>query len=188
MNLIDFAMNALCAAGTGSFLDQQAERLNISIENEFAALALQSESAARIAGRCTVFAKSDMIHLQQKGTQLPDILAGLCMALARNFKSVIGKGKSFVPPILFQGGVAYNKGVIQAFESVLKLEPGTLIVPENHTLMAALGTVFVAMDEEEAGKVITFNGFAPLQDYVRDGNNGQKSMPPLVKGNGSEKE
>jgi predicted CoA-substrate-specific enzyme activase len=84
MTLVDFAMNTVCAAGTGSFLDQQAERLGISIDREFAALALESKSPARVAGRCTVFAKSDLIHLQQKGTPLPDILAGLCLALASN--------------------------------------------------------------------------------------------------------
>jgi predicted CoA-substrate-specific enzyme activase len=180
MVLVDFAMNTLCAAGTGSFLDQQAERLGISIEDEFAALALQSRNPARIAGRCTVFAKSDMIHLQQKGTPLPDILAGLCLAMTRNFKSVIGKGKAFIPPILFQGGVAYNKGVVRAFETVLNLEPGQLIVPDHHPLMAALGTAFMAMDREAEGSLPPFYGFDPLQDAVRISKNGQKSMPPLV--------
>ena len=111
MVLVDFAMNTLCAAGTGAFLDQQAERLGIRIDGEFARLALASQRPARVAGRCTVFAKSDMIHLQQEGTPLDDILAGLCLALARNFKSVIGKGKRFTPPILFQGGVARNAAV-----------------------------------------------------------------------------
>jgi simple sugar transport system permease protein len=81
LTLVDFAMNALCAAGTGSFLDQQAERLGIRIDEEFARLALESRHPARVAGRCTVFAKSDMIHLQQEGCLLPDILAGLCLAL-----------------------------------------------------------------------------------------------------------
>lgn len=178
--LVDFAMNTLCAAGTGSFLDQQAERLDISIEDEFAGLALQSKSPARVAGRCTVFAKSDMIHLQQKGIPLPDILAGLCLALARNFKSVIGKGKAFIPPILFQGGVAYNKGVVRAFESVLNLEPGQLIVPANHCLMAALGTAFIAMDEEAEGNLPPFCGFDPLEENIRLGKNERKSMPPLI--------
>lgn len=179
MMLVDFAMNTLCAAGTGSFLDQQAERLGLRIEDEFQDLALQSSMAARIAGRCTVFAKSDMIHLQQKGTPLPDILAGLCMALARNFKSVIGKGKEFIPPILFQGGVAYNKGVVRAFESVLNLEPGQLIIPRHHTIMAAIGTALVTMDEEIEGNLVTFKGFEPLAEYIRAGQNGRKSMPPL---------
>ncbi|NJP07269.1 MAG: hypothetical protein HC837_17445 [Chloroflexaceae bacterium] len=179
MVLIDFAMNSLCAAGTGSFLDQQAERLGISIEHEFAEMALQSENPARIAGRCTVFAKSDMIHLQQKGTPLSDILAGLCMALARNFKSVIGKGKSFVAPMLIQGGVAYNAGVVRAFETLLNLQPGQLIVPQYHWLMAALGTAFITMDDAADGTLIPFRGFEYLDEQVRSGINERKYMPSL---------
>ncbi len=179
MLLIDFSMNTLCAAGTGSFLDQQAERLGISIEGEFGELALQSESAARVAGRCTVFAKSDMIHLQQKGTPMPDIVAGLCMALARNFKSVIGKGKAFVPPILFQGGVAYNQGVVRAFEEVLSLQPGELIIPNNHPLMAAIGTGFVAMDEELEGRLLLFKGFEHLEQAIYVARGDEKYMPAL---------
>ena len=103
-------MNAQCAAGTGSFLDQQAERLGVRID-EFAKLALRAQAPASIAGRCTVFAKTDMIHLQQRGVPLPEILSGLCYALARNFKSVIGRGKRFATPILFQGGVANDAWV-----------------------------------------------------------------------------
>jgi activator of 2-hydroxyglutaryl-CoA dehydratase len=98
-------MNTLCAAGTGSFLDQQATRLGLTIE-AFGELALKSANPPRIAGRCSVFAKSDMIHLQQIATPDYDIVAGLCYALARNFKSNIAKGKAFVKPISFQGGVA----------------------------------------------------------------------------------
>ena len=179
MVLVDFAMNNLCAAGTGSFLDQQAERLGISIEEDFARLALQSEHPARIAGRCTVFAKSDMIHWQQKGTPLPDIIAGLALALARNFKSVIGKGKAFTPPILFQGGVAYNEGVARAFETVLKLEPGELIIPEHRQLMAALGTAFVMMDELAEGRAYPFQGFASLEEAVATRQTAHKSLTPL---------
>lgn len=182
MILVDMAMNNLCAAGTGSFLDQQAERLGISIENEFADLALQAQNPARVAGRCTVFAKSDMIHLQQKGTPLSEILAGLALALARNFKSVIGKGKAFTPPVVFQGGVAYNQGVVRAFEEVLRLQPGELIIPDHHHLMPALGTAFVAMDEELDGHLIPFKGLAPLRDYLQTKQNGHKSMPRLTTG------
>ena len=145
--LVDFSMNTLCAAGTGSFLDQQAERLGVRIEEEFADLALQSRSPARIAGRCTVFAKSDMIHLQQRGVSTPDILAGLCYALTRNFKSIIGRGKQFAPPILFQGGVACNQAVGRAFEDVLGLSPGDLIVPQHHRLMAAIGAALAVKQD-----------------------------------------
>lgn len=180
MIMLDFAMNALCAAGTGSFLDQQAERLGIAIDGEFAGTALRSTSPARIAGRCTVFAKSDMIHLQQKGTPLPDILMGLALALARNFRSVIGKGKAFVPPILFQGGVAYNGAVSRAFESVLDLAPGQLIVPEHHHIMAAIGTALNVMDEEAAGVSAPFLGFEPLAESVRAGRHEGRGLPQLA--------
>ena len=82
----DFALNTVCAAGTGSFLDQQAQRLGVNIEDEFGELALQSKAVPRMAGRCSVFAKSDMIHLQQQATPMCDIIAGLCLALAQKFE------------------------------------------------------------------------------------------------------
>jgi predicted CoA-substrate-specific enzyme activase len=178
MLLEDFAMNALCAAGTGAFLDQQAERLGVAIDQEYARLALTSTNPARIAGRCTVFAKSDMIHLQQVGTPLPDILMGVCLAMARNFTTVIGKGKRFVPPILFQGGVAYNAAVTRAFETVLKVPPGSIIVPEYHCLMAAIGTAFVAMDDAERGQGRRFLGFSALNEALKH-DTAHESMPPL---------
>jgi activator of 2-hydroxyglutaryl-CoA dehydratase len=89
--LNDFSMNSLCAAGTGSFLDQQAGRLGIAIE-EYGDLALQSKRPPRIAGRCSVFAKTDMIHLKQKATPVNDILAGLCFSMARYFRGTVGTG------------------------------------------------------------------------------------------------
>lgn len=167
MVLEDFAMNALCAAGTGSFLDQQAERLGIAIDGEFERIALSSTTPARIAGRCTVFAKSDMIHLQQEGTPLPDILAGLCLALARNFTTVIGKGRAFVEPVLFQGGVAHNRAVVRAFEEVLGLEPGALVVPRHHDYMAAIGAALVAADVSSDGRSADFRGLEPLEAALR---------------------
>jgi len=180
MTLLDFAMNTLCAAGTGSFLDQQAQRLGIAIDEEFARIALDSRNPARIAGRCTVFAKSDMIHLQQEGVPLSDILAGLCLALARNFKSVIGKGKSFTPPVLFQGGVARNAAVARAFEDVLGLDPGGLVVPEHPDLMAAVGAALLAMDEAREGREHPFHGFGALEASLRGRPEPERSLPPLA--------
>ncbi len=146
----DFAMNAQCAAGTGSFLDQQAGRLKISIEDEFGKLALKSKNPPRIAGRCSVFAKSDMIHLQQVATPDYDIVAGLCFAVARNFKSSIARGKKFDKPIAFEGGVAANPGMIRAFTEVLELQEGELIIPDHFNLMAAIGAAFNASSDENA--------------------------------------
>ena len=140
----DFAINAVCAAGTGSFLDQQAQRLGVDIENQFGQLALQSKAAPRMAGRCSVFAKSDMIHLQQQATPTCDIIAGLCLALVRNLKSDLGCGREFVKPIIFTGGVAANIGVVKALEQVFKLTDGELIVPKEHFFTGAIGAVLVA--------------------------------------------
>ncbi|MEW6049979.1 MAG: acyl-CoA dehydratase activase [Candidatus Zixiibacteriota bacterium] len=144
--VIDFAMNAQCAAGTGSFLDQQAGRLNISIEEQFGQLALKSKNPARIAGRCSVFAKSDMIHLQQMAAPDYDIVAGLCFAVARNFKGAIARGKRFDPPVAFEGGVAANPGMVRAFTELLGLRDGELIIPEHFNVMSALGAALLALE------------------------------------------
>lgn len=146
MKLSDFTMNSLCAAGTGSFLDQQAKRIGISIEKEFGELALKSVNPPRIAGRCSVFAKSDMIHLQQVATPVHDIVAGLCFAVARNFKSTLGKGKELVKPIIFQGGVAANTGMIRAFTEIYNLEPGELIIPKHFASMGAIGAILTSLE------------------------------------------
>ncbi|MDR1165908.1 MAG: acyl-CoA dehydratase activase [Deltaproteobacteria bacterium] len=141
--LEDFAMNALCAAGTGSFLDQQAHRLGYSIE-EFAALALDSNVPPRVAGRCSVFAKSDMIHLQQSATPDYEIIYGLCLAMARSLKSGLAKGRSLSPPVLFTGGVAANPGVVRALSEILKLDAQSLIVPPTHFVFGALGAALAS--------------------------------------------
>lgn len=139
----DFAMNTVCAAGTGSFLDQQAARLSIPIE-EFGSLALQAKHPVQIAGRCSVFAESDMIHKQQLGHSLPDILAGLCQAMVRNYLNNVGKNKDIRGPIFFQGGVAANPGICKAFEEELG-QP--MIVPEHYDVMGALGAAYLAQEK-----------------------------------------
>ncbi len=171
----DFAMNAMCAAGTGSFLDQQASRLNVSIE-EFSQLALKSENPPRVAGRCSVFAKSDMIHLQQQGTPDYDIIAGLCFAMARNFKSSIGMGKEFIEPVAFQGGVAANVGMVRALTDVLGLEEGELVIPEHFDCTGAIGAVLQTMDD---GRDCTLESLAPLRDYVERPHAEAERLAPL---------
>jgi len=146
--VVDFAMNTVCAAGTGSFLDQQAARLGIPIE-DFGPLAVQAQHPVRIAGRCSVFAESDMIHKQQLGHSLPDILAGLCQAMVRNYLNNVGKNKEIEGPIFFQGGVAANPGIREAFEQELG-QP--VIVPEHFAVMGALGAAYLA---QESGKSVT---------------------------------
>jgi len=161
--IADFAMNTMCAAGTGSFLDQQASRLGLSIE-EFGRLALTSESPPRVAGRCSVFAKSDMIHLQQKATPTADIVAGLCFALVRNFKSTVGSAAELEPPISFQGGVAANEGIVRALREVLALSGEELIIPEHFASMGAIGAVYRAMDQ--FGAEPNFDGLHALERHA----------------------
>lgn len=141
----DFAMNSVCAAGTGSFLDQQSFRLNIKIE-DFGEYALRADQAVRIAGRCTVFAESDMIHKQQLGFSKEEIIAGLCEALVRNYLNNLAKGRDLKEPILFQGGVAFNKGIIAAFEKALGKK---LIIPEHFNVMGAVGSAILAMENTD---------------------------------------
>ncbi|MFO7723683.1 MAG: acyl-CoA dehydratase activase [Bacteroidales bacterium] len=177
-SLSDFSMNALCAAGTGSFLDQQAKRIGVSIENEFGELALQSQSPPRIAGRCSVFAKSDMIHLQQVATPVSDIVAGLCFAVARNLKSTLARGKHIESPVLFNGGVAANKGMVRAFREVLNLSEDQLIISEYHAVMGALGAIQHALSE--TGEKQGFNGIQALDDYLVSEQRSGSSLEPLV--------
>ncbi|MFQ5902035.1 MAG: acyl-CoA dehydratase activase, partial [Thermodesulfobacteriota bacterium] len=161
----DFSMNSVCAAGTGSFLDQQASRLGFTIE-EFGRTAMKSEKPPRIAGRCSVFAKSDMIHLQQIATPDYDIVAGLCFAVARNFKSTMAKGKKFLPPVSFQGGVAANGGVRRAFKEVLEFGDDQFIVPEHYASMGAVGAALIAIEKDNAiwsGEIDT------LEEYISTG-------------------
>ena len=151
----DFAMNTVCAAGTGSFLDRQAERLDIPIE-EFGDYALKADTSVRIAGRCAVFAESDMIHKQQLGYGKAEIIRGLCDALVRNFLNNVGKGKTILPKVLFQGGVAANKGMKAAFENELGFE---VFVPENYSMMGAIGAAIIAGDQVKKTGRTKFRGF-----------------------------
>ena len=81
---------------------------------------MTSKKPVRIAGRCTVFGESDMIHKQQMGHRTEDIIYGLCQALVRNYLNNVGLGKEIKPPVVFQGGVAFNQGIIKAFREELK--------------------------------------------------------------------
>ena len=155
MKLSDFTMNSLCAAGTGSFLDQQAKRIGVSIENEFGELALKSVNSPRIAG--------------------------LCFAVARNFKSTLGKGKDLVKPIIFQGGVAANKGMIRAFSEIYNLQPDELLVPKHFASMGAIGAIFTVLES----KVEQTNNISldRLNEYLEKGFENAQHLPRLINKN-----
>ena len=138
--ITDYSMNTLCAAGTGSFLSSQAKRLGVDV-SEFGSLALQSNNPVKIAARCTVFAESDLIHKAQVGYDKKDIIAGLCRSIVINYLNNVGKGKKIKTPIVFQGGVSKNKGVLKYFKEILGED---VIVDENSHLMGALGIAILS--------------------------------------------
>lgn len=138
--VVDYAMNTLCAAGTGAFLSSQAHRLGVEVE-DFGEIALTSKNPTRIAARCTVFAESDLVHKAQIGHKKEDIIAGLCKSVVMNYLNNVGKGKKIAPPIVFQGGVSKNVGVIKAFEDATGFP---VTVDSNSHLMGALGVAILA--------------------------------------------
>jgi predicted CoA-substrate-specific enzyme activase len=146
----DYAMNTICAAGTGSFLMTQANRLGLKIE-ELGELAVQSKNPTRIAARCTVFAESDMVHKAQIGHKIVDIVAGICHSVVSNYLNNVGKGKRITAPIAFQGGVSKNIGVVRAFEEVTGQK---IHVDEYGHLMGCLGAAVLA---KNSGKEQEFN-------------------------------
>ncbi len=160
----DFAMNTVCAAGTGSFLDRQAERLGLSVE-DLGGLASMAENPVSIAGRCAVFAESDIIHKQQLGCRVEDIIAGMSKALVRNYLSNVAKGKAILPKICFQGGVAANDGIRRAFEETLE---APVIVPEYHKVMGAFGAAILAKEKmEKSDSSSAFRGFRTGDEEIQ---------------------
>jgi predicted CoA-substrate-specific enzyme activase len=161
LGIVDYQTSGECAAGTGSFIDQQATRLLYSVE-QVGAAACEASCAARIAGRCSVFAKTDMIHAQQKGYSTEQILRGLCDAVARNFKSSIVKGRAVVAPVAFIGGVALNAGISNALREAFKLGENDLLVP---SLYAWLGAAGAAMLEAEEWRKRSFKRIHQLRQH-----------------------
>lgn len=181
-NGIKMAMNANCSSGTGSFLEEQVSRLNLKLE-EFSGYAARAGSIPRIAGRCSVFAKTDITHHQQEGVAVEDILLGLAYAVVRNFRVSVMKQLPMETPILFSGGVAHNQGVIRAFKDLLCIEEEDLIIPEHFSVMGAVGAAMIALKEKmttdllfrksisSSGRIPYLAGSPPAEGFC---------LPPLV--------
>jgi predicted CoA-substrate-specific enzyme activase len=149
--VVDYDTNGDCAAGTGSFIDQQAVRMKIPVE-EIGEMVTRVGSAARIAGRCSVFAKSDMIHAQQKGASPEEILKGLCEAVARNFKSSINKGKDPVAKVALVGGLFANRGVVDAIRGAFGFGDADFVLPRGFACMGAAGAALAASRQAPADR------------------------------------
>lgn len=150
--VVDYAMNTLCAAGTGAFLSSQAKRLGVKIE-EMGDIALTSKNPSKIAARCTVFAESDLVHKAQIGHKKEDLIAGLCNSVVKNYLNNLSRGKRIEDKVVFQGGVSKNKGVVKAFEKELNTK---VYVDENSHLMGALGIAILSQKKNKENKKLNF--------------------------------
>ncbi|NNG46166.1 MAG: CoA activase, partial [Deltaproteobacteria bacterium] len=181
LRILDYDTNGDCAAGTGSFIDQQANRMRLAVE-EIGDMVGRAGSAARIAGRCSVFAKTDMIHAQQKGYSPEEILKGLCEAVARNFKSSINKGKDPVPRVALVGGLFANQGVVGAVRDTFGFSPDDAVVPWGYAHLGATGAAMLASDDpalEENREEIEFASPAGTSEEYKVS---FPSWPPLMTG------
>lgn len=151
--VVDYAMNTLCAAGTGAFLSAQAKRLGVDIK-DLGHIALTSKNPAKIAARCTVFAESDLVHKAQVGTKKEDIIAGICEAVAKNYLSNLCKNKKIEDRVVFQGGVSKNIGVVKAFEKLLGKK---VYVDKNSHLFGALGIAIISKNNSSLKLPFDFN-------------------------------
>ena len=145
LGIVDYSQNGDCAAGTGGFLDQQAGRLKYRVE-EIGEVARSAQRCAQIAGRCSVFAKSDMIHAQQKGFNPPEVLQGLCRAVATNYKSAVVKGRHPTAPVAFIGGLSANRAVVDALRDAFGMNEQELFVPDGAEYFGAIGAARFAAE------------------------------------------
>jgi predicted CoA-substrate-specific enzyme activase len=145
--VVDFAMNEACAAGTGSFLEEQAERVGIQIKDEFARLALGSKAPLRLGERCTVFMERDVTAALGRGASLEDVIGGLAYSVALNYLNRVVRGRKIGEVIYFQGGTAYNDSVAAAFSTLLA-KP--VIVPPHNGIIGAIGMALIAQEVTRA--------------------------------------
>jgi predicted CoA-substrate-specific enzyme activase len=161
---LDFDMNKVCAAGTGSFLHELANKHGINIVGEFQEIALSSEAPVKLAERCTVFMESDLVSYHQKGAEEKDLIAGLCYAIVHNYLNrVVGKRK-IGRRVMFLGGPSLNKGVVAAFENVLGR---SLLVPDHREVLGAYGAA-ISVQEKMAQENKSESIFRGLDSAIKD--------------------
>jgi predicted CoA-substrate-specific enzyme activase len=190
--LLDEAnLSSKCAAGSGSFLDHMAKRLNFGTVEEFARVANEIENPASLSGRCAVFTESDIVHLYQKGTPRERIAAGIHQAICRNYRAAIARGKEFQDQILFIGGVSLNPAVRKHLAKEIGVEPERIVVPEHNLGLGAIGAALradatiavsdaLSLIEAQLAKPLEYAGTAPLKlvkSRVLEATDGNGDLP-----------
>jgi predicted CoA-substrate-specific enzyme activase len=162
-----FAVNEHCAGGTGSFFEDQMSRLGLELK-DYSDIVNEALSVPRISGRCAVFAKTDIIHRQQEGSSIPDILLGLCYAMIKNYKAVIVKNLPIETPIALCGGIAHNQGVIRAVLETFKLQEQDLLIPDMFPFAGAIGA---ALEAKRKGGASLSQFYTTLAGEASEGEN-----------------
>ena len=169
-----YRSNSSCAAGTGSFLDQQAKRLNLKSIDTLSSIAFcNRETSPKIATRCAVFAKTDLIHAQQEGYSIGQISDGLCEGLAKNVIDTLMPDQNIKTPLILAGGVSMNQAVVKHFRNLLQTEP---IIDEYSHLYGAIGAALLYL-EESAPKQLAISGWDDL--FKKEQKEKNYGYPPL---------
>lgn len=170
-----FRSNSSCAAGTGSFLDQQARRLNLKSIDMLSTVAFcNQDSTPKIATRCAVFAKTDLIHAQQEGYSVGQISDGLCEGLAKNVMDTLISDSRIREPLILAGGVSMNSAVVKHFSNLLQSRP---VIGEHAHLYGAIGAVLLHLEEADP-KPLRFKSWEDL--FVKETREKTYGYPPLA--------
>lgn len=149
----DFQMNKICAAGTGSFVEEQAARMGIPLE-EFGPLALTAQAPVELGERCTVFIETAIQSALAQGVSQAEVAAGLCQSIVRNYLHKVVGSKLVGRRIVLQGGVAYNPGIVAAFRQEFG---DRLTVSPCFSISGAFGAALLALETAEGPS--RFHGF-----------------------------
>lgn len=168
---LEIFSNSGCSAGTGSFFEEQASRLNISMND--LSNGVISDDMPKIAGRCSVFARTDIIHHQQEGRDITQILGGLSMAVAKSLKAHLIKSRKPALPILISGGLTLNTCFIKCIESVLDIPEESIIIREESQFLGAIGAALTAEKEFSINSVLKYINHNKLNKKV------SSTYPPL---------
>ncbi len=136
----DMRMNGSCAGGTGAFIDQVAELLNIKTE-DFQSYASKGKTVYDISGRCGVFAKTDIQPLLNQGVSREDIALSTFHAIAKQTIGGLAQGMEITPPVIFEGGpLTFNPRLVEVFAERLALKPKQVLIPKQPETIVAYGT------------------------------------------------
>ena len=140
----DYAINTLCSAGVGAFINDLAKRFGVGID-DVSTLALNSKRKIDVSSKCTILAKTDLLHKIQEGCTKEDIMAGISLMVAKNYVNNVARGKKIKTPIVFNGGVSKNEAVVSNISELLGEE---IIINKNSHLMGAIGVALLAKDSK----------------------------------------